>query len=170
MNIRLLALTVVVGLLVAFGVAAGACTSKDGKAVTLEEYFQELDGLDNRTTEDFDALDTELGDNPDIEQLRDVFPQYLDIFDDFLAGLEGLEPPDEVQDAHDEAVEAGQAFRVEFGALVDQAADAETVEDFFAAAEGETFAAADQRFTDACLALQGIADENSITVALDCEE
>jgi hypothetical protein len=169
MRIRWLALIVAAGALVAFGAVAGACTSSGG-ALTLEEYFQELDDLDNQTTENFDAIDTELGDDPSLEQVQDAFPRYLDIFNDFIGDLEDLNPPDEVQDAHDEAVEAGQAFREELSTFVDQAADAETLEELFASAENEAFDTADQRFTDACLALEGIAGDNSITVDLDCEE
>jgi hypothetical protein len=169
MKTRLLALAVALGVLAGFGVAAGACTSSDGSALTLEEFFQQVDELDNRSNDQFGELDSQLGVDPDIDAFIEIFPQYVDVFDDLLAGLEDLEPPAEAKDAHDEAVEAGQAFREEFAGLVENAGDAATVDEVFAAAD-EAFDAADQRFTDACLALQGIADENSITVALDCED
>jgi hypothetical protein len=165
---RLLALAVALGMLAGFGVAAGACTSDGGSALTLEEYFQQLDELDNRSNDQFGELDSQLGEEPDIDAVKEVFPQYVDIVDEFFAGLEDLEPPDEAKDAHDEAIEAGQAFREEFGALVENSGDAETVDEVFAGFESEAFTTADQRFTDACLALQEIADENSITVDLTC--
>ena len=63
---RLLALAVALGVLAGFGVAAGACTSSDGAALTLEEYFQLLDELDNRSDDQFGELDSRLGDDPDI--------------------------------------------------------------------------------------------------------
>ena len=168
MKTRLLALAVALGVLAGFGVAAGACTSEDGSALTLEEYFQQLDELDNRSNDQFSELDSQLGAEPDIDAFKEIFPQYVDVFDDFLADLDDIEPPDEAKDAHDEAIEAGQAFREELAGLVEDAGDAATVDEVFAGFESEAFGAADQRFTDACFALQGIAAENSITVDLDC--
>ncbi|MEX2246899.1 MAG: hypothetical protein WEC75_09435 [Dehalococcoidia bacterium] len=165
---RLAGITVGVALLLAVGAGASACSS-GGDQLTLEEYFQELDEADNTAEERFGEADEELGSAADLETFQAAFPLFLEVLDDFLSDLDGLEPPDEAQEAHDEAVAAGQGFRDELAQLIEDAEDATTIEEFFGGA-GEGFEAADARFTQACVGLEEIATSNSITVDLDCDD
>lgn len=157
-----------VGVLAVMSVGVSACSSGGGK-LSLEEYFEKLEEIDNKSTEETDALGERLGNTEDVEEIKDAFAEFPAIIDEFLDDLEGLEPPDEAADAHDEAVEAGRAFQDEFDKLLDDLQDAESLDDLFGITENDAFNEADQAFTDACNELQSIADDNGIDVSLDCE-
>ncbi|MEX2246898.1 MAG: hypothetical protein WEC75_09430 [Dehalococcoidia bacterium] len=165
---RLAGVTIGLGMLLAVGAGASACSS-GGDQLTLEEYFQKLEEADNRAQAGFDDAGQELGEDADVEDFRAGFSALLEVVDGLLSDLGKLEPPDEVQEAHDEALDAGETVRDELARLLEEGEDATTIDEFFAAG-GESFEAADARFTEACVGLEEIATSNDITVDLDCND
>lgn len=162
-------------MLLALGLIAAACGGGGGGELTLEEYFQRLDS----SFEDADQRSGALQDEfpaafQEIEATQDALNGFGEILRDILSELDGLNPPTEVEAAHEELLAAGAAFAGLFQEFTDRVAELDTLSEFeelageFLAEDAE-FAAADERFTDACLALQDIADQNNIAVDLACE-
>ena len=152
---------------------AAACDDGGGGsagALTLEEYFDELEGssaeLDERTASVVETLET----SDDLEELREAASQYPDILGDFVEDLEAQEAPGEAADAHQDAIDAGVAFLDLLTGVVDEAEQAETVDDFVAALGSDAVETASDEFTRTCLALQSMADDNRIDVDLGCGE
>ena len=172
MNVRLLIAAGAVGLLLAFGMVAGGCKNGGGGALTLEEYFQQLDELDNDLNEQSDALFAPLEDVQDpgeaVEQLRDIFPQQAGLFQDFRGGLADLDPPGEVEDLHNEALEAFDGVIAAVDGLVGQLDSVESFDDLDALFAESEFSAADERLTQVCLDLEQMAADNNITVDFNC--
>ncbi len=178
MRSRPLPLLAIAASLLAFGVIAGGCIGGGGSGLTLAEYFQKLDALDNTQSEQSDALDAKLeSDTADLEEaeavalVQETVPEFIPIFQGFIDEASALEPPDEVEDAHNEALEALRDFVAVFqGIIGDDLAKASSFEDLEAAFTSAEFSAADGRLTEACLALERVATDHDITVDLDCEE
>jgi len=176
---KVLRFATIFGLLLASGLFAGACTGDDSKdALTLEEFFQQVQEADDAEAARSDAIDQELeAATADAEEAEAVdatkerFPDYIDSLDQFISDLEGLEPPEEAQDLHEEAVNAGQDAIAAFRAFSD-----DNLDDVATFAElGEIFndpelMAAFERFDQACLDAEALATENDITIDLNCEE
>jgi hypothetical protein len=161
------AMAVGIGVLALAGLA---CTDSEGNQLTLEEYFDELQKLDDDTSERTDALFEDVEDPEDIDQFKEAYQELPGIIDDFVSGLEDLNPPDEAQDTHDEAVEAARGFQDEFDNFLDEIQDAESFEDLQDIGESDAFTEADERFTQACLDLEEVAADNDIDADLDCED
>ena len=87
--------------------------------------------------------------------------------------MKDLDPPAEAGDAHDEFVASLSGMLPLWQDLSDQLKDIETTSEMQTLLMGtqaeEPWQTATQRFADACLDLQGIADEKGIDVELDCE-
>ncbi len=163
-------------------VALSAACGDGGEALSLEEYFQRLDAIQ----EDVDARFEEQGDDEDpfdpdapLEERVDALTGGLQdskaILEDAVEAVQGLDPPAEVEDAHDEFVAALLGFLPSFDDFRDRAADVESESDleelFSSLDEGsQEFQEAGERLDAACLAIQAIADQNNIAVDLNCEE
>jgi hypothetical protein len=161
--------------LVAVGVVVVELTG--GGTLTIEEYFQRLqalnDAADERSEElenafnaDFLAAGSEEG---VLQAFENFFTDSLPIFEDFVDGMEDLDPPAAVEDAHNESVEGSAELLAVVRSVLDRLDDVDStasLEDLF---EEEGFYAARERLDTACVALQDIADENEIDVDLDCE-
>lgn len=163
------------GLMAALMLTAGACGGDSGgggggggKQLTLEAYFEKVDAADNKTEEKTSAISDSLADTEDVKTIQDAFAQFPDIIRDFLKEMERLNPPDEAKDAHEAAIEAGRNTIDEFDSVLDDVNAADTLEDVIAALDNEAFTAADEAFTETCVELQTIADDNEIDVQLDC--
>lgn len=165
-------------LLLAVGTMAAACGG--GGDASLEEYFQKLDAngedIDQQFTALRDQFETTFAEEPTeeetIQAARDFYSAYVSIVGDSVAQLEGIEPPGEAKAAHEEFVEAMRASGAVFEDISSRAAGSESLselQDVFTELDSPESGAVFQRFVDACLALQGIADSNSIDVDLDCE-
>ena len=182
MGRRLIPLALVAALLLSLAAVAAACGGDDddgggngggngGAELTLEEYFQELQDL----AVEFDERGTEVGDKFDdpsvetdedaINATRDFLDGSLVVLTDFVDGLEGLNPPAEVQEEHDAAVTAGQAMVTLFEGLVEDAADAESAADLESLFEPLMN---EEAFSAACIDLQAAADEAGIHIDLRC--
>ena len=172
MKPRLFVLLFIAVLLLALGTIAAACGDDD--ELTLEEYFQRVEGLSDEADERFEplveALDQEFESEADqVEATRAFFNADIPILRDFVDALDDLDPPTEVEDPHDEAV-AGGAEMVEFLAdFTDRFADVESTSELEELLDAPELEAASDRFDKACFALQDIADANGIVVDLECE-
>jgi hypothetical protein len=168
-------------LMVILAVAAGslllaACGGGgDGEELSLEEYFQQLDSIESGIETGVLALDDQatgvIGE--DVEATRTYVDGYQGVIEEGLDNLKALDPPSEVGDAHDEFVAALSGMMPLWQDLSDQLKDSETTEEMQTALMGtqaeESWITATQRFADACLDLQGIADEKGFDVNLNCE-
>jgi hypothetical protein len=152
-------------------VALGAVACNDGgDKLTLEEYFQEVDQIDNDSTERIDAAFNDITDQSDIQQFKDAFKQFAPILDDAADHFDALDPPDDVREAHDAMAEALNAFADkanDIAADVDEI-EASTPEELFTAIDEEGFSEAADAFDARCLDLQQIANDHSVVVDLDC--
>ena len=179
MKPRLFVSLFVGALLLVLSTVAGACGG-DGE-LTLEEYFQRMDVLgndledeSNRLGEEFEeAIEGAETEEEVIEPFRDFFDRLAALFGDFVSEVESIDPPSEVEDAHNEIV-AVQAEGLELLEDLDERAQrAESASDFeelSAELEGPVFTDVSDRSEQACFALEAIADDNGIDVDLECEE
>ena len=179
MEPRLFVSLFVGALLLALSAVAGACGGDGG--LTLEEYFQRIDVLGNDLDDEIDRLGEEFDEAAEkaeteeevIEAFRDFMDRLAALFGDFVSELESIDPPSEVEDAHNEIV-AVQAEGLELLEDLDERAQrAESVsdvEEVGAELEGPVFTDVSDRGEQACFALEAIADANGIDVDLECEE
>jgi hypothetical protein len=165
--------------LLLFAVAAAACGG--GEALTLDEYFERLDAVEQKAEDDSNVATEQLdaARNSDSEQelvqgTTTAFETFARSLDEYVKGLEAIKAPDDVRAEHKEAVDATEAYAAIVDDLIDALGRAETSAEVDQAlqstVEGAAFIAADQRFTDSCVALQTAADENDIDVDLNCGE
>lgn len=150
---------------------AGAC--RNGGDGPLEAYFQQLDELENEFRVASDAADAAISALDETATGADaagILEDVVAAIDTLVAGLQDLDPPEAVAEAHAET-EAG--FQVVVGFLneaIDSADEAQTIEEFFAFFDDPEVVSADQSLDGACRALQSIAEGNGIVVDLGCPE
>lgn len=158
---------------VAFGpVASGCGDDGGGDKLTLEEYFEKIDELDNEQQTASDRLNSEveeLGEDASPDDVADSFQKQVDLLEDFTDDLDDIDPPDEVQDAHDEVVSALRDAPAEFESLIDEFREADSIEEAFGAFEDSDFSAI-EKADEGCRDLEAIAADNNIDVDLDCGE
>ena len=161
--------------LLAFGAIASACGS-GGEALTLEEFFQRVGELDDEQATREGEIEAQLEDLETLEEaealarIRDNFPQFVTLLEDFVDGLAALEPPEEAAELHEEVVRAGREVVRLFGDLVGEVENVESLEDFFVLFEIEEVNAATERFDQVCLDTEQFAANNGIEVDLDCDD
>jgi len=167
-------------LIVILAIVAGslllAVACGDGEEeISLDEYFQQFDAIEEGMKTDTAALDEQsvgiIGE--DVQATQDYVVGYHDIVEQGLNDVKALQAPSEVGDAQDEFAAALSNMISLWDDLSDRLADVETtseLQELLVALQSETeWLEASQQFTDACRELQGIADENGIDVTLDCE-
>ena len=172
------ALTVVVAAttLLLFTALATACDG-DGGGLSLEEYFQQADELQNQADAQF--AEQESGEGPEEgaseEEIaafaRQSIESSTDILSDAAEAFGDLDPPSEVEDAHARLVEALSDGADAIQAVADDLPDALSMADLEgldARFDSEGLNDAFMRLDEACVALQTIADDNSIDVDLEC--
>jgi len=139
----------------------------------LEAYFGELDTLENAFRVASDQADADLAALDATATPGDVAAIFEDVvaaIDTLVAGLEGLDPPEEVAEAHAESVAGFQFVSTALSDAIANVGDYATVEEFFAIFDDPEFVSADQSLDGVCRALQSIADGNGIVVDLGCPE
>ncbi len=181
MKIRYLVLAMIGAMALSLG--AVACGSDDddgdgngGGELTLAEYFSELETLGQAFDADGEALDEQAGDDfegtESDEEAVEVFVDFIEetasLVDDFVDDIGNLNAPAEAADAHSEAVTAGQELSDMYGNALTVLDTADTFEEATLVLEGPGFVAAADRFSAACAALQGVADDNGIDADLAC--
>lgn len=167
---------IVILAIVAGSLVLAACGGGDGgEELSLDEYFQQFDAIEEGMKTDTAALDEQavgiIGE--DVQATQDYVAGYYDIVGHGLSQVEALEAPSEVKDAQDEFVAALANMISLWDDLSDRLAGIETAEELqtlLTEIQGETqWLEASEQFTEACRELQGTADDNGIVVTLDCE-
>jgi hypothetical protein len=157
--------------ILAVTVLAAACGDDDA-ALTVEEYFTQVEAAGNEFASRGDAADAELTESEDpVADAKRIIPEFADILADFVDVLEGITPPEEVAEAHDAAVEAG---RDALDALRDASEAVADVDDlgglveFFEGPAMTAFNEAGGQFEASCSDLQDVAAEQGLDVDLRC--
>ena len=164
-------------LLLAFG--AAACSG--GDELTLEEFFQQGEAIDDDFEERFERLFDDFPDEGDeaffsneenLPMYKATLVEFPVLFAEFYDELETLNPPSEAEDAFDELLTSGrEVVEAQEGALIrieeaESFAEVERITDEFDA-ENQ---AVEERYQAACQSLQEIADDNGIVANIDCAE
>ena len=174
MKARFLALALFGSLMLTFGFVAAACGDDGGGgALTLGEFFQRVQELDDEfesRTDELDSQFNELDEGSSVDDAVDLLEQQVALVEEFIDGLADLEPPDEAADLHAEAVDAGRDVEDAFNGLLDQAQDAGSIDELFGTFESGEFDEVFARFEQVCLDAEQLAADNGITVDFDCEE
>jgi hypothetical protein len=163
--------------LVVVATAASGCGGGDGGA-TPDEYFRQVEALANGIGQQSEALGSKWeedlaavsSDQDRLELTRGFYHDLFSLIGDFRDGLADIEPPKEVEEAHHDLVGIADEFSSawsEISAEVESAASEAELEELLS---NDEFAAAGQRFEEACVELQRIADDSGIDVDLDCGE
>ena len=179
MKLRLFIPAFSTALLLSLAIIAGACGG--GKEITLQEYFQRIDKAQDdfagRSGEQSDklneALTTASSEEKGIAAWRDAYGETITIVRDFVDALEDIDPPAEAKEAHKELTSALADAADLLQELRDKLADAQSTSDLEKLFTGDfeaKFTAVGGRIDQACFALQGTADQNSISVDLACGE
>src|SRR3990170_1875325 len=156
------------------GSAAAACAGGGGE-LSLQEYFQRLDRIQN----DLDQRQADIeSESPEalgeVEPIKDASQSFLALLKEALDDVDSLNPPAEAQEAHDEFVSAIEKL-VEVNEGLTQRIEAiesrsELRELFIQLENDPEFSAAGEGVGKTCKALQDIAKDNGIGVDLACEE
>jgi hypothetical protein len=168
-------LTVVLAVVAGSLLLTGCGGGRDGEELRLDEYFRQVDDIEEGIKTGIVALDEAAAGviGEEVEATRAYFDGYQDIVGQAVNDMKDLDPPSEAGDAHDEFVAALSGMLPVWEDLSERLADLESpsgVQELLVEAGAEpAWQEAAQRFADACLDLQGIADEKGIDVELDCE-
>jgi chemotaxis regulatin CheY-phosphate phosphatase CheZ len=169
-----LAAGIAVAALVTFACTGGA---NGDDTLTLAEYFAELERISHEAESRLDRADVSDVENPSVDEARNLWVGALKeaaaTFDDTVDELEDLNPPGEVEDEHDEFTGDLRRLSPEFERWIARVEDIETFQELIIVADeiDDFFAGVPEqdRFTESCNALQRIADENDVSVDLECE-
>ena len=173
MKARSFTLALVATLFLAFGAFTAGCGG-DSKALTLEEYFQQLSeakhelgaGLRDATPQN---AGTTLSEEQQLQALADSFTEGIPLVEHFLAEIEMLRPPEAVIVEHNQLVEETSLFLAVMNRVSEKIGALETVDELEPLFERERYSQAAFRFRDACTQLQLVADKNEIDINLVCE-
>lgn len=144
--------------------------------MSAEEYLQGLEAsvrsVDEQVVELQDEAFVDIDDTSTDEELlaasRVYYPQYSDVIEGFLDDMGALDPPPELEGVHTDYMEAGDAFAGVLSEAAEQVLAATTREDLVDAFVEADATAASERLTQACFDAQAIADEQAISVDLNC--
>jgi hypothetical protein len=178
MNARCIALPALAAALLVVGFVSIGCGGGDGdggEGLTLQEYFQRLDGIFDDADGQFDALEEQCQPaDSSAEAQNEAFRCFFDasfaVFDKSLDEIADVNPPAEVKDAHEEYLDSGAGVSRFIGEFLEGPKDNGSVTDLSAFLADPELEEASQRFDNACSGLQLIADENEIDVDLGCED
>lgn len=173
MKIRYLAMAIIGALALTLG--AVAC-SDDGDALTLEEFFQRIEELDDEFEARTESLEAKFDEAvAEVESADEVIDAAQSFFDEgaaaietFVEGIADIDPPEEAEELYDEVLEAGQSIVELFGDAFGQIKEATTEEEFEALFENSAIEAAFDRFDAACEDAQAFADDRGISVDFNC--
>jgi hypothetical protein len=187
LNLRRCGILAAISLVCLFALAA--CGDDDdgpgdvgssGGAMTLQEYFDELDVIFARADAATDAaeeqLDEDSGNAQEFADEVDAVEIFLDevitAFDDAIADMEELDPPGEVTEAHDDFLDAASAAADGAGRFLDEleGVDDRSEADELVSEFDSEVTALIRGADEACLDLQVVANQNDIDVDLNCEE
>ena len=177
MKLRLLPLALIALLLLAFG-ASAACGGDSEESLALEEYFRQLEALndtaDERAVELQEAYDAEraaaASDEEVLAALEDFFKNTQLIFTTFADGSSDLIPPAVVEELHIELVVGSVELAASLEDMLNGLGDLDSAADLEGLLEESGLSQAEDRFAETCATLQDTADRNEIDVDLDCAD
>ncbi|KPK46906.1 MAG: hypothetical protein AMJ77_04830 [Dehalococcoidia bacterium SM23_28_2] len=170
-------LCVVLAALVALALALGC--GDDGE-LSIQDYLQDIHAL----MEESAANAEELGDPFAYQELatdeellraiRDYCDALVPMVRRSINTLSDMEPPPEAVEPHNELLASVGSLADAFEDLGEQAADAQSLEELnqwtIESGWNETYASSGEGANRACLALQDLADENSVALDFECIE
>jgi hypothetical protein len=172
-SLAMLATAALLAGLASFGVACSSSSS----ALTLEEYFQKIDEIQNDNDATFATQEASRADpaaDASGEELAAFFSDNVtssaDVLRDTAAKADDLEAPDEVAADHDDIVAALNASVAALDDMADSIPDSMTTTELEQAFNSDALNAAFDDLATACNALEAIATANNITVDLACDE
>lgn len=144
-----------------------------GPPLTLQEYFQQVQALDSRATQRFNAIGEALNtpassDEQKLAVVRDYVTELAAIDKDLRDGLKRITPPPEAKAAHQAAIEALTGVSTLAQTMSDTAATATNAADIIGLLSGPEATTATDRLTQACQALNQIAAAHSLAIKLTC--
>ncbi len=180
--------------IVALTLVAAACS---GSTLTASEYFDQVNTLTEQLDQAMDDLgatyeaelntsidtlriDRDMSDPGELagfmSDLTDVAIAKTVVWLDgteeplraFLAGLEEISPPEDVQIAHDSMITATQNALAVLPDTTAQVRTVSTAVDLAVVVENSPFTAATVNMQNACVALQTVATDKTIEVQLEC--
>lgn len=162
------------------GLLAGMSACGGSDKPSLEQYFRQLqaagEGGGQRAAALQDEYEVRIASEQTaegiLEATRQLYSGKASVFAERMDKLKDVEPPAEAEKEHEEFVEATRVSAAVYENLSERAARAQSMpelQQLVAELDRRTVEAVFEHFEDTCRVLQGIADENSIDVALDCE-
>ena len=166
----------------AAGVIAATCDGDGEPSPATGNYFQLVEQFLNNATPLTANLEQQLDERLPAAQSDEervlVVGEFLtpsgSLFQNLAAQLEMMQPPEKATEAHDELVAAAGELSELFAGLSDRLATIDAVdnldelEGLTGEIGGPEFAAAEERFGDACSQLQDAADASDAAVELAC--
>lgn len=158
-------------------ILAAACSS----GATAESYFADLERISTNLDAELDELEATF--NAGLLELNfeqsDAEEELVDLFQESIGGiaasfgrlvdeLSQLTPPSQLEDPHEDAVDAGLQVLDDYRADAAQLEAIVTLSDIGAYAEELSISEARNRFVKSCRVLQEIADRDEIGVRLNC--
>ena len=164
-----------------FAVLIAGCGGGGSDPLTLEEYFAQFEAIDADVDAQFEAAFEEVfADFPDEEDifadeanlplLKEVSRAFPRITSDSLDRLKELDPPSEVEDAHNDMVAALADLLVAFEEGIEVFDEAETMAEFETLNDElqPDIDAAQTLVADACFAVVAIGVDNGIANNISC--
>ena len=176
--IRLGPLTRTATFLLGMAVFTGAC-SGDSDPLTLEEYFAEFEAIDADVDSQFEALFADLPDDEDafadeanLELFKDLLDGFPLIIGDLIDSAKDLDPPAEVEDAHNDLIDAGEALLVDYEERAEVMGDAATLEELETISRevDPSTTVAETALDAAGVTIVDIAIANDIHVSVTCDD
>jgi hypothetical protein len=150
---------------VAEGTPAGADEATP-EELSLEEYFRQMEAIGEDVQTGVAALEEE-GLGQEIEATQDYIYGFEAIVQQAVNDVNDLDPPAEAQADHDKFAAALSGLQAVLEDLSNRVTDVESPSNLSGLLA--EIAPVGERFEDACLELEAIADENGIEVDLHCE-
>ncbi len=163
---------VVAGLALAVAGLAMGCSDDGGGELSIEDYFEKLEALDDEQQAASDELDKELddlGDDVSTDAFADTFEKQVKLLETFADDVDDLDPPAEVKDAHDRVVSGLRGARDQFDTIIETIRDADSVDEAFNSLDDAAFSEI-EKATEACRELETIAADHNIEVDFDCDD
>ena len=145
-------------------------SSTGGYFDRLEALDEEFDQRNDELAARFDGQAGTIAAEDELAQFVDTFEEATEVTRDFVDGLTRLGPPSAVEEQHNQATKAGQAYVATMTLALDSLDGAGDQSEAIAIVN-EVFSSTQfERFDAACVTLQEAADENGADIDLDCAD
>ncbi len=137
----------------------GACSNEP----TMTEYAEEVETLVVTMNARLDALDAELGETQDLDEIKRYATERIEARRDFLAGLEELDPPTDAAQLHAAALDIMGRLAEAEATLADRVLVMETasgIDAIWDTPEGRAARAADDEAIALCQAAEAELDRD----------